>query len=108
VKIAAARRKRNNRELMLPFCLISSLFAQQSRLKMLTPWYYVFCAVGFDYRGALFAGFLFPVKTFLSFVLSAFVLVCGFLLMRLDSKRIAQMKTQQEVGDPDGADSSLN
>ncbi len=40
--------------------------------------------------GPLLAGLLFPVKTFLPFVLSAFVLVCGFLLMRLDSNGIAQ------------------
>ena len=39
--------------------------------------------------GPLFAGLLFSVKTFLPFVLSALVLVCGFLLMGLDSKRIA-------------------
>jgi MFS family permease len=41
--------------------------------------------------GPLFAGLLFSVRTFLPFVLSSFVLVCGFLLMRLDSKKIAQI-----------------
>jgi len=41
--------------------------------------------------GPLFAGLLFSVRTFLPFVLSSFVLVCGFLLMRLDTKKIAQI-----------------
>ena len=41
--------------------------------------------------GPLFAGLLFSAGTFLPFVLSSFVLVCGFLLMRLDSKKIAQI-----------------
>ncbi len=48
--------------------------------------------------GPLFAGFLFPVKTFLPFVLSAFVLVCGFLLMRLDSKKIARNEPNKKLG----------
>src|ERR1700690_1292570 len=37
--------------------------------------------------GPLFAGLLFSLRPFLPFVLSAFVLVCGFLLMRVDSKK---------------------
>ncbi|MGO9379451.1 MAG: MFS transporter [Dissulfurispiraceae bacterium] len=41
--------------------------------------------------GPLLAGFLFSVKPFFPFVLSAFILFCGFLLMRLDSKRIVQI-----------------